>query len=264
MLKKIIINGIIYSFITLLSLVITNSDSKIDAQSANATTQETETTQNTAERPAENKAMPRVILPNEDRTQIENTTSGHYQSIGYINIGDNIATGVVIDKNTVLTNKHVANLSEDGNLTFAPAAKDANTFPNGTFTEKEIKAYPGAEDLVVIHFNENKNGQSVGDVVQPATLQDASNVSKDMPITVTGYPGDKSLATMWESKGEILANKDNILTYNASTYGGNSGSPLFNDNNEVIGLHQGGIEGESNSAVAITGEVLDFINENRE
>ena len=263
MLKRILINSISCAFIAILSLAMFNSDSKVDAQSTNTTAQDTEATQNTADRPAENKAMPRVILPNEDRTQIENTNSGHYQSIGYINIGNNIATGVVIDKNTVLTNKHVADLS-DGNMTFAPAAKDADTFPNGTFTEKEIKAYPGEEDLVVVHFNENKNGQSVGDVVQPATLQDASNVSKGAPITVTGYPGDKSLATMWESKGEILANNSNILTYDASTYGGNSGSPLFNENNEVIGLHQGGIEGESNSAVAITGKVLDFINENRE
>ncbi|SUM35074.1 glutamyl endopeptidase precursor [Staphylococcus gallinarum] len=77
-------------------------------------------------------------MPNEDRKQIDNTTSGHYQSIGYISMGDSIATGVVVGKNTVLTNKHVANLS-DGNMQFSPAAKDENTFPYGTFTEKDIK-----------------------------------------------------------------------------------------------------------------------------
>ncbi|SCS40902.1 trypsin-like serine peptidase [Staphylococcus caeli] len=209
-----------------------------------------------------NKPMPRVVLPNEDRTQIQETTSGHYQSVGYINIGNKIATGVVIDKNTVLTNKHVANGS-NGNMTFAPAAKDENTFPYGTFTEKEVKAYPGNEDIVIVHFNENEAGQSIGDVVQTATIKDAADVTKDAPITVTGYPGDKALATMWESKGAVLENNGTQFTYNASTFGGNSGSPVFNSSNEVIGIHQGGIEGESNSAVAISGEVLNFINENR-
>ncbi|MGO3048817.1 serine protease [Staphylococcus casei] len=205
----------------------------------------------------------KVILPNEDRHQIENTQSGHYQSVGFINLGQNIATGVVIDKNTVLTNKHVANLS-DGNMTFAPAAQDENHFPYGTFAEKDVQPYPGSADLVLVHFKENNKGQSVGDVVQPATLQDASTVSKDDPVTITGYPGDKPLATMWESSGEIIGNQGTELTYDASTYGGNSGSPVFNENNQVIGLHHGGIEGESNNAVAITGDVLDFINNNKE
>lgn len=84
-----------------------------------------------------------------------------------------------------------------------------------------------------------------------------------MPITVTGYPGDKSLATMWESKGQILNTNTTEFEYNASTFGGNSGSPVFNENNEVIGIHQGGIEGESNSAVAMTDDVLSFINKNK-
>ncbi|MCD8858000.1 serine protease [Staphylococcus gallinarum] len=205
----------------------------------------------------------KVILPNEDRKQIDNTTSGHYQSIGYISMGDSIATGVVVGKNTVLTNKHVANLS-DGNMQFSPAAKDENTFPYGTFTEKDIKPYPGDADLVVVHFNPNSKGQTVGEVVQPATLKDAAATSKGDPMTVTGYPGDKPLATMWESTGKIIGNQGTELTYDASTFGGNSGSPVFDSNNQLIGLHHGGVEDESNNAVAITGDVLKFINDNNE
>ena len=169
-----------------------------------------------------------------------------------------IATGVVIGKNTVLTNKHVAD-NNNANLSFAPAAENENSFPYGTFKAKEVIAYPGDADLVVIHFNKNSEGQSVGDVVTPATIGESTTVSSNEPITVTGYPGDKPLATMWESSGKVKSNNDNILTYSASTFGGNSGSPVFNDNNELIGLHYGGVEGESNNAVAITGEVLEFI-----
>ena len=43
-----------------------------------------------------------------------------------------IATGVVIGKNTVLTNKHVAD-NNNANLSFAPAAENENSFPYGTF-----------------------------------------------------------------------------------------------------------------------------------
>ncbi len=56
-------------------------------------------------------------------------------------------------------------------------------------------------------------------------------------ITVTGYPGDKPVATMWESKGKITYLKGEAMQYDLSTTGGNSGSPVFNEKNEVIGIH---------------------------
>ncbi|MDN6742582.1 MAG: serine protease [Staphylococcus equorum] len=263
MFTRKMIGSIAFSLVMLFAIAPFSSFAATDTQNNDTTTQPTQTQQNdNTTNNQSSEVMPRVILPDEDRTQIENTTTGHYQSVGYMNMGSNIATGVVIDKNTVLTNKHVANLS-NGDMTFAPAAKNEGSFPYGEFTEKDVQAYPGQEDLVLVHFNTNDKGQSVGDVVQPATIQDASSVSKGDPVTVTGYPGDKSLATMWESKGEVLTNNGTQLTYGASTFGGNSGSPIFNANNEVVGLHYGGVEGESNNGVALTGDVLDFINENK-
>lgn len=259
MLKRKLRGGLIFIIALLCTVISINGNTYAATQKHQSTDQ---SAQSEDAKVGTNQIKTRVVLPNDDRTQIENTTNGHYQSVGYISIGDNIATGVVIDKNTVLTNKHVANLSE-GNMTFSPAAQNENTMSYGTFSEKEIEVYPGNEDLALIHLNKNKDGQSVGDVVQPATLKDASAVTKDMSITVTGYPGDKSLATMWESKGQILNTNTTEFEYNASTFGGNSGSPVFNENNEVIGIHQGGIEGESNSAVAMTDDVLSFINKNK-
>lgn len=79
---------------------------------------------------------------------------------------------------------------------------------------------------------------------------------------MTGYPGDKPLATMWESKGKILSINGNQMTYDLSTYGGNSGSPVFNENNEVIGIHYGGVEHKHNSAVFINEDVQNFLKQN--
>src|SRR5699024_12081256 len=103
-----------------------------------------------------------------NRQQIKNTGISHYQENDYIEKGEMIATVVVIGKNTVLTNKHVAD-NNNANLSFAPAAENENSFPYGTFKAKEVIAYPGDAELVVIHFNKNSEGQSVGYVVTHAT-----------------------------------------------------------------------------------------------
>jgi len=108
-------------------------------------------TQNTQQ---SNKPNVRVILPNEDRHQITETTSGHYQSLGFVDMGENIATGVVIGKNTILTNKHVTDLS-NGNMKFAPAASDSSTYPYGEFEEESSEQYDGDADLAVVHFKTN-------------------------------------------------------------------------------------------------------------
>ncbi|MDU9418464.1 serine protease [Staphylococcus lloydii] len=215
-------------------------------------------TQNTQQ---SNKPNVRVILPNEDRHQITETTSGHYQSLGFVDMGENIATGVVIGKNTILTNKHVTDLS-NGNMKFAPAASDSSTYPYGEFEEESSEQYDGDADLAVVHFKTNDKGQHLGDVVDPVTIGDPTQEQKGDNMTVTGYPGDKPTATMWESKGKILSNSASSMTYDASTYGGNSGSGVFNDNNELIALHYGGVENESNNAIPLTGEVLKFIKDN--
>lgn len=215
-------------------------------------------TQNTQQ---SNKPNVRVILPNEDRHQITETTSGHYQTLGFVDMGENIATGVVIGKNTILTNKHVADLS-NGNMKFAPAASDSSTYPYGEFEEESSVQYDGDADLAVVHFKTNDKGQHLGDVVDPVTIGDATQEQKGDNMTVTGYPGDKPTATMWESKGKILSNSASSMTYDASTYGGNSGSGVFNDNNELIALHYGGVENESNNAIPLTGDVLKFIKDN--
>ncbi len=168
----------------------------------------------------------RVILPKNDRTQITNTTSAHYQSITFADIGGtSIASGVVVGKNTVLTNKHVVDATngDASVLKFSPAANGNGNYPAGTFTATDYKVAPGGEDLAVVTVGKNSKGQSIGDAVQAATIADTSSVKKGDNITVTGYPGDKPIATLWESKGNVLSASGSDVSYDLSTYGGNSG-----------------------------------------
>ncbi|GGI40187.1 trypsin-like serine peptidase [Mammaliicoccus stepanovicii] len=207
----------------------------------------------------------KVILPKNDRVQITDTTSGHYQSIAFADIDESsIASGVVIGENTVLTNKHVVNAT-NGNpsvLKFSPGANGSDNYPAGTFTATDFKTAPGGEDLALVHVGKNSDGQSIGEAVQPATIADTSSGQEGDDITVTGYPGDKPYATLWESKGNVLSASGNDITYDLSTYGGNSGSPIFNSNKELIGLHFGGVPDSHNSGVLFNSSVQDFINNN--
>lgn len=207
----------------------------------------------------------RVILPKNDRVQITNTTSGHYQSIAFVDIGGtSIASGVVVGKNTVLTNKHVVDATngDASVLKFSPAANGDGQYPAGTFTATDYKVAPGGEDLAVVTVGKNSNGQSIGDAVLPATIADTSSISEGDDITVTGYPGDKPIATLWESKGNVLSASGSDLTYDLSTYGGNSGSPIFNGNRQVIGLHYGGVPNSHNSGVLFNSNIQQFIQSN--
>ena len=54
---------------------------------------------------------------------------------------------------------------------------------------------------------------------------------------------------MWESVGVVYVYEE--LRYDLSTVGGNSGSPVFNGKNQVIGIHYGGVDNKYNSSVYI-------------
>ena len=224
------------------------------------------------EQPAANNEQPRnaqipeghfqneIILPNNNRHRIPGTTHGHYQSLCFVDMGDGgIASGVVVGKNTMLTNKHVV---KNDSLTAMPAANGQNNFPKGQFKSNNIVRYPGDQDLAVVHFDKNDKGQSIGDVVRPANMADAQQSKVGERMTITGYPGDKPLSTMWESIGKITKNDGSHLEYDASTVGGNSGSGVFNKKRQLIGIHYGGAGKDANGSVPLTGDMLNFVKNN--
>ncbi|MCY1585159.1 trypsin-like peptidase domain-containing protein [Staphylococcus pettenkoferi] len=224
------------------------------------------------EQPAANNEQPRnaqipeghfqneIILPNNNRHRIPGTTHGHYQSLCFVDMGDGgIASGVVVGENTMLTNKHVV---KNDSLTAMPAANGQNNFPKGQFKSNNIVRYPGDQDLAVVHFDKNDKGQSIGDVVRPANMADAQQSKVGERMTITGYPGDKPLSTMWESIGKITKNDGSHLEYDASTVGGNSGSGVFNKKRQLIGIHYGGAGKDANGSVPLTGDMLNFVKNN--
>lgn len=206
----------------------------------------------------------RVILQNNQRTQINNAINNKYSSVAFVNIGKvTFASSVIIGKNTLLTNKHVLKvLNNDAKqYSFSPGVVENGKTPYGTFKATDYVPISSSEDLVVVHVSPNEQGKSIGDVARIAKISEIEPYIGDK-ISVVGYPSDKSKGTMWESFGGIQEINGNILKYNASTYGGNSGSPIFNRNNELIGLHYGGVAGSHNQGVIFNDYIKSFINKN--
>ena len=209
-----------------------------------------------------------VILPNNNRDQVSNTTQEHYQPVAFVRIpvegGDLIASSVVVGRDAILTNKHVAKGAnmDPKSLHIFPAANGDGNYPYGEFIGEQIIPYPGAGDLVIVKMAPNDKGQHIGDVVKPATLSQNKDTQLGNDITVTGYPGDKPVATMWDSFGKITYLQGEAMQYDLSTTGGNSGSPVYNGRGEVIGIHWGGVPDEFNGAVFLNQDVQNFLKDN--
>ncbi|KIX90398.1 hypothetical protein TP70_07860 [Staphylococcus microti] len=194
-----------------------------------------------------------------------------YQSIGRLvnSAANSSATAVVVGDYTLLTNNHLVEDSKTrpGARNYRPASPEKLRFypmqtPNHrpyTFTIKSVHMIRGV-DLAVVHTN-----KKISDFIQPMAIASENSIEsmtfKD-PITIVGYPTPK----YFESRFPELANVPNhqmFITqgfylnkattpepqfyFNAVTRNGNSGSPIMNRNNELIGIFPNGFNNTGNS-----------------
>ncbi|HEB2148577.1 TPA: serine protease [Staphylococcus aureus] len=193
-------------------------------------------------------------------TQVKDTNVFPYN--GVVSFKD--ATGFVIGKNTIITNKHVSKDYKVGDrITAHPNGDKGN---GGIYKIKNISDYPGNEDISVINVEENAvergaNGYNFNENVQ--AFKFAKDAKVNDKIKVIGYPlPDQNTFKQFESTGTVKSIKDNNLNFDAYIEPGNSGSPVLNSNNEVVGVVYRGIGkigSEYNGAVYFTPQIKEFI-----
>lgn len=228
-----------------------------------------------ADEPYIDSLFPEKIIGSDDRKLITNTTDEINRTMvritfetynEYGNWGKFCGSGVLIGNDTVLTAGHVLYNQKYGqytqNLKVVPAATwNGESFlaPYGysVATETEVlsgyKSGDTAQDVGVIKLK-----TPLGSKTGFLTLSES--VSSGQYVKTIGYPGDKN--GLYFSEGSVLSSDGIRVKYNLDTMGGQSGSPILNDTNQIIAVHYGGMKyEESNIAYPINNSVRQLISE---
>lgn len=205
-----------------------------------------------------------------------------YRSIGrLINHKRDIAgTAVAIDDHTLLTNNHVVEESKTrpGKRNYRPAKPQFLRFkpmqtPTQTpytFTVRSVHMIKGV-DLAVVHTHEN-----LSDVMTPMQIASEHSIEsmsfKDR-IKIVGYPDPKYFESRYPSLAKIPSHqmfitqgyylnkattKEPQIYFNAVTRKGNSGSPMMNVNNELIGIFPNGFNNSGRSTFKYNEEEMGY------
>ncbi|MBI0489156.1 serine protease [Staphylococcus aureus] len=193
--------------------------------------------------------------------EITDATKEPYNSVVAF-VGGN---GVVVGKNTIVTNKHIAK-SNDIFKNRVSAHHSSKGKGGGNYDVKDIVEYPGKEDLAIVHVHETSTeGLNFNKNVSYTKFADGAKV-KDR-ISVIGYPHPyKNKYVLYESTGPVMSVEGSSIVYSAHTESGNSGSPVLNSNNELVGIHfASDVKNDDNRnayGVYFTPEIKKFIAEN--
>ncbi len=228
------------------------------------------------------EAFAESVIGPDGRRQINQTTDYPARAIGQIEGSDDLAgnyicSGWLIDPNTILTAGHCVyppgtvpgNLAET--LEFFPG-RNGNTDPYGSCFGTTVfsptlwtQSYNEYNDWAVVHLD-----CDIGDTVGwfGYFSRGGRLALRDLPARVQGYPGDKPFGTMWGMRNRILTSQKKMVFYSIDTFGGQSGSPVYQPNRpdcggpgvpgpcgmaiHAYGLHGGGPHGIRNHAPRIT------------
>lgn len=177
--------------------------------------------------------------------KVKDTTKPPYNAVGTVFVkGKTLATGVLIGKNTIVTNYHIARQAEKNpsNIIFTPGSTREDLIvnaPYGTFEAEEINEHPYGQglDLAIIKLKPNQDGKSAGELIQPAKIPEKIDIQARDKISLLGYPYNFSTHSLFRSQIELY----DVIEgqYFGYTEPGNSGSGIFNLNGELLGIHVG-------------------------
>ena len=182
---------------------------------------------------------------------------------------DGTGSGTLIEKDLLLTVAHNFLKFENGKVTEKATGNNDKKYyavlPNGKkvfFTDSDIHYWKKDDsvvgfthDLALVKFRE------VVDNVRPAAVKkDVSVVNSGDKVSVYGFP-DGKLKPVIDTKVTDVVDRGSGLTgigY-TGTKPGASGGGLYNDNGEIIGVHQNGVVGQRSGGLVFSKEQLDWV-----
>jgi glutamyl endopeptidase len=203
------------------------------------------------------------IIGADGRYQITNTTAYPYRAIAKITSSIGGCTGWLINANTVVTAGHcIHNGSWATNVVVYPGRNGSST-PYGSCGYTRLYSVSGwtSSRSPEYDYGAIKLNCTIGNTTGWFGYRNSSTSLTGQPSYISGYPGDKPSGTQWRSDDSIRITDIRRLFYANDTYGGHSGSPVWNNEASCstcgIAIHAYGVGSNGyNGGTRITSEVF--------
>ncbi|HEX6291251.1 MAG TPA: serine protease [Herpetosiphonaceae bacterium] len=172
------------------------------------------------------------VIGTDNRYQIFGTTSYPYSAIVHVTSSIGGCTGWMIGHNTVATAGHCVYGTSGwaSNVTVYPG-RSGSSLPYGSCSYTTLYTVNGwvSSRSPEYDYGAIKLNCSVGYNTGWFGFRWTSASLTGQPSYISGYPGDKPYGTQWRSNDYVRITETRRLFYANDTYGGHSGSPVWND-----------------------------------
>lgn len=212
-----------------------------------------------------------VIIGNDDRVRVTNTTSFPWRAICALMItaanGNRfIGTGFLVGPRTVITAGHCVFMHDQGGW-----ARSIEVIPGLNDAARPFNSAVSGTLRSVTGWTQSRNREfDYGAIILPANARLGDRTGwfgmavrddaflRAASLNTAGYPGDKGGNQQWFMAQRAKSVSARVITYEIDTMGGQSGSPVWvlqNDQRYAVGVHTNGAS-SGNSATRITGDVF--------
>lgn len=200
-----------------------------------------------------NNYVPFKVIGPDNRYQINDTQTHPYRAVVQLRFKKPngryaICSGALIGPNTVLTAGHCL-YSHGGDSGKAGWNKDFTVYPGRDGDLLPYGEYKVSKKISVTGWTQNKDYNYDYGVLklkeEPKLgffgFRKHTSIPEGLDVILTGYPSDKPTGTMWEGKGPLFSVNNNPyrVYYNIDTIGGQSGAPVYTENNIIRAVHSG-------------------------
>lgn len=187
-------------------------------------------------------------------------------------ITDDVASGFLVGPEQVLTNHHVVRVLSQGSDVILPGVAEigfgqefTGSEPGFVAIKRVVAIHPQLDAAIIEVATDGTEGPPI------ALPTDTLDLNDGTPLAVVGFPlsdehyqislsmlGGQGKGKKRGSPGEVLDLGSDTIDHDCSTMPGSSGSPVFSQVGNLVGLHTDGDFGTRNGAIRID-RLVDFI-----
>lgn len=217
--------------------------------------------------PPVDPVSPESVIGTDNRYQITSTTTYPYRAIALVTSNIGQCTGWLIGVDTVVTAGHcVHNGAWATNVRVYPG-RNGTSSPYGSCGAVRLYSVTGWTQSRNRDYDYGaiKLNCTIGNTTGWFGFRWQSSSMNGQPTYLAGYPGDKTYGTLWRHDDQVRMSQTYRLYYSNDTYGGQSGSPVWNGLSGCspcgIAIHAYGVDATGyNGGTRITQTVYNNLN----